>query len=316
MQVLITGATGFLGSHIMRRCVAEGHTVRILRREGATRAPIEEVIGDLTDPAAVDRAVAGCDVVIHSAALIQYWSRLNALQTAINVGGTRHVVESALRHRVQRLIHVSSIAAIGYREDGTLADEQTTYNFGLIGNNYCDSKYAAEVVVRDGIARGLDAVIVNPGTIYGPGDRRRVNYIRGLIGPVSARGGMAVVDVDDVAFGVLRAWQRGRTGERYILIAENWTFADLGCAIAHLLGRKGPRAIIPGSILRVIAGAIDHWSMITRRSPMLTPAMARLADVRAFFSNAKACRELDLRFRPFHETLARAIAWYRQERLL
>lgn len=321
MRLLITGATGFVGSHLVRRCVADGHAVRILRRETARldalgNAPYTEVIGDITDPVAVDHAVAGCEIVLHSAALIQYWSQQNALQTAVNVGGTRHVVEAALRHRVQRLVHLSSIAATGYCENGALADEETTYNLGPIRNNYCDSKYAAEAVVHDGIARGLDAVIVNPGTIYGPGDRRRVNYIRGLVSPVSARGGMAVVDVEDVVEGVIRAWQRGRTGERYILIAENTTFAELGRAIAALLGKRGPRVTIPGSILHIVAAMCDRWARLTRRAPLLTPEMARLADVRAFFSNAKACRALDMQFRPFHETLARTIAWYRHERLL
>ncbi|MBI2345440.1 MAG: SDR family oxidoreductase [Deltaproteobacteria bacterium] len=319
--ILVTGATGFVGSHLVRRLVAEGERVRIFRRDGARLEDLaavrcEEVIGDLTDAAAVDRAVQGCEVVFHSAAVIQYWTPNNPRQYAVNVNGTRHVVEASLRHRVKRLVHVSSIAAIGYRLDGELADESTRYNYGPFRNHYCDTKYAAEAIVRAEIDRGLDAVIVNPGTVYGPGDRRRISFIRGLMSNFTARGGIAVVDIDDVIEGLIRAWRTGKTGERYVLTAENRTYREIGQTFARLIGRRGPRYVLPGGIVRALAVLSDVWSRVTRRPPTLTPSMARLANVRAFFSNAKARRELGMTFRPFAATAERTIAWYRQNRLL
>lgn len=321
MRILVTGATGFVGSHLTRRLAAEGHAVRILRRdrsrlEALGDCPFEEMIGDITDATAVDRAVAGCDVVIHSAALIQYWVRRDAEQSAINVEGTRHVVHAALQHRVQRLIHVSSIAAIGYDPSGGLADETTPYNLGPFRNNYCNTKYAAELVVREGVRQGLDAVIVNPGTIYGPGDRRRLGYIRGLMSPVTTHGGTAVVDVEDVVEGILRAWRHGRTGERYIFIAENISFREIGRQLARLCNRHGPRVAVPTVILHLVAAVSDRWARCTRRPPRLTPSMARMANLQIYFSNAKACRELGLTFRPFADTAARTMAWYHAQCLV
>lgn len=275
-------------------------------------APVEEVIGDLTDAAAVDRAVAGCATVFHSAALIQYWDDRNAEQNATNIEGTRHVVAACVRHGVRRLVHVSSVAAVGYAPDGVPVDETCPYNAGPLRNNYAESKRAAEEIVRAAVANGLDAVMVNPGTIYGPGDRRRAAYVRGLVSWVSAPGGMSVVDVDDVVEGMLRAWQRGRSGERYILTAENLPYRAVGRIFAQCLGRRGPFVTLPGWLIRLGAGAIAVVARVFGRRPTLTPVMARAATAYFYYSNTKACRELGMVFRPFPETAQRTVAWLQQ----
>lgn len=320
-MILVTGATGFLGGALVRRLVADGHAVRILRRPASSLCALagvrfDEVIGDLTDTASVARAVAGCECVFHSAALIQYWDAGNATQDAINVAGTRHVVDACVHHGVRRLVHISSVAAVGYAPDGVPVDETCAYNAQALRLNYADSKYAAEGIVRAGVAQGLDAVMVNPGTIYGPGDRRRAAYVRGLSSWFSAPGGMSVVDVDDVVEGTVRAWQRGRSGERYILTAENLSYREVGRGFAQCLGRRGPQVVVPGWLLRVGAGVASALGRCIGRRPVLTPPMARAARARFYYSNAKACRELGMTFRPFAETAQRTVAWLRAEGLL
>lgn len=319
--ILVTGATGFVGSLLVRRLVAEGHRVRILRRElskldvlgGAT---FEEVVGDLADAESVERAVQGCHVVFHCAALIQYWDDQNAVQTAINVDGTRHLIEAALRHRIERFIHVSSISAIGYELGGKLADENTIYNMGPICLNYADTKYAAERIVTEGVERGLDAVMVNPGSIYGAGDRRRTDYIKGLMAPFSSTGGIAVVDVEDVVDGCMRAWKQGKTGQRYVLISENLTFQEIGRTFARLARRTGPRIVLPGWLIRLVAYLAAPLARLTNRRWSLSPSMARAAHLRFYFSNARARQELGMSFRPFAETAQRTITWMRQRGFL
>ncbi len=320
-RILITGATGFLGSALARRLVVAGHRVRILRRESSLLAALagveyETAIGDLRDAVAVSRAVRGCEIVFHSAALIQYWDHRNALQRAINVEGTRHVVDACLQHGVQRLIHVSSVAAVGYAPNATPIDETAAYNLAPFRLNYADTKHDAELLVRAGIARGLDAVIINPGTIYGPGDRRRAAYIRGLASPFTSSGGMSIVDVDDVVEGAIRAWQRGKTGERYLLTAENILFRDLGRIFAQHLHRTGPRIIVPSSVIRVCAALLTPIGRLRPEAWSLTPAMARVAHLTFFYSSAKAQRELGMVFRPVAETIARTVAWLREQGLV
>lgn len=336
MRILITGATGFLGSHLARRLRAEGHAVRILRRADSSLHALEHAgtfeivstknlpsdfdhaIGDITDAASVDRAVAGCEVVFHCAALISYHDHRNAEQVAINVRGTQHVVDACVRHRVRCLIHVSSIAAIGVSpRDGALADETTSFDaLAKLRMNYAETKRAAESVVQRAIReQALHAVIINPGTIYGPGDQRRIAYIRGLTQPVSAAGGIGVVDVDDVVEGAIRAWQRGRCGERYVLVAENWRHLDVGRAFARALGQHGPRCVVPTICVRLAAHAASACAAITQRESILTPTMARAAGATFFFSNAKSRAELGMEYRPFVDTVARTAAWLRTTRI-
>lgn len=316
MRVLITGATGFLGSALARRLAGEGHQIRILRRADSNLAALagvhyEEIVGDLCDPVAVARAVAGADVVFHSAALIQYWDHRNALQRATNVEGTLNVVTSCLQHGVQRLIHVSSVAAVGYSTDGEPIDETAEYNLTPFHLNYADTKHEAEGIVHEAVQRGLNAVIINPGTIYGPGDRRRARYVRGLSGPFSSPGGMAVVDVDDVVEGAIRAWQRGKTGERYLLTAGNFLYREIGRMFAGHLHRKGPRLVIPGRAITGLAAILSPFGRLSPDRWSLTPAMARVAHLRFFYSSAKAVRELGMTFRHVDDTIFRTVQWLR-----
>lgn len=294
----------------------DGHRITILRRAQSDLSALgglsfDEVIGDLTDAAAVDHAVEGCQVVFHAAAVIQYWDDRNAYQNLVNVEGTRHVVQSALRCGVERFVHISSVSAVGYALDGHPVDERCIYNIGALRMNYADSKYAAERVVMDGVEHGLDAVIVNPGTIYGPGDRRRITYIRGLSGPITSSGGMAIVDVEDVVAGAIAAWQRGKTGERYILAGENIPYQRVGRTFAKFLRRPGPRIVMPGWAVRCAARLAAIVGRLIGRRWDLSPTMARAAHIKFYFSNQKAREELGITFRPFADTARRTVEWMR-----
>lgn len=284
------------------------------------------------------RAVEGCDYVFHVAASVSYWDKLNAQQFDINVNGTKNVVEACLAHKVKRLIHTSSIVAIGanlnlgsgfpnslFESNGKkanygsltpLADEDAEYNLAPLGINYCDTKKLAEDEVRAGVAKGLDAVIVNPGAVFGPGDTRR--YRGQLYGgrvwvhKFYVGGGIATVDVDDVVDGHIRAWRHGKKGERYILANENLTFKEICNAIAQRMGWPTPSFKIPTWLVYGLAYLAALVSRLTGKEPFATIPMAKFTRLNLFYSNKKAREELGVVFRPFSETNDRTIEWYRE----
>ncbi|MFL5801133.1 MAG: SDR family NAD(P)-dependent oxidoreductase, partial [Roseiflexaceae bacterium] len=224
MNVLVTGGTGFIGANLAAALIARGDAVRVLRRASSSLValeglPVEHMIGDVTDPDAVARAVEGCDLVFHVAALAAYWRATREQVYHVNVAGTRVVMEACLRAGVPRVVHTSSVAAVGIAPRATIADERTPFDTLSATFPYAHSKRLAEDVVREFVAQGLNVVIVNPATVFGVGDhylnsgRIVIEYGRGRI-PVVPPGGMCVVDVDAVVQGHLLAAARGRVGER------------------------------------------------------------------------------------------------------
>jgi dihydroflavonol-4-reductase len=320
MKFLVTGATGFLGSHIVRRLIESGHQVRILRRssssikllEGLT---IESATGDVTDRESVLSAVEGCDAVFHAAGHVSFWRGHHEIQKRINVDGTRHIVEACLKHKVRRLVHTSSIAAIGYAPDGKVGDETVPYNWWPHRINYNNTKFLAEEEVRRGIEKGLDAVIVNPAIVFGPGD---LNLNAGAMVFQAARGnirgyprgGGCVCSVEDVAEGHLAAFEKGRTGEKYILGGDNYTWKDLFKIICEVVGQPPPARRIPDAALKAFAYASDLASRISHKEPTLSPESARITLMTVFYSSAKAVRELGYPISPFRDTIRRTYEWY------
>ena len=320
MKILVTGATGFLGHHLVRRLLKEGCKVRILKEKAAQvdllrGVEVETIIGDITDLESVKRAVKDCEVVFHLAGIISYWNKLNQRQYAINVKGTQNVVKACIEYKIRRLIHVSSDVTIGVGE-GRLANEETLYNLFPLKINYCDTKFLGEVEVYKGIAKNLDAVILCPASMYGQGDIRKIKtdmtfdfkFPMNLFYP---KGGIAVVDVRDVVEGLMRAWKIGKKGERYLLVGENITFHEMRKTIAKEMGRKPPFIPIPGWLFTLLAYLFLGISKITKKRPKLTPEMARFNKINFYFSNEKAKKELGLRFRPFRESIKEAIKWYK-----
>lgn len=317
--VLITGATGLLGSCLTRRLVKEGFDVRILRRStssldllGDVKRDIEHSVGDITDAVALDEAMIGVERVYHAAAFVGLGGRheLDRLMR-VNVDGTAAVVNAAVKHGVGRLLHVSSMAAFGRpeRSDG-LIDEETEWQRSRANSAYAHSKYLSELEVRRGIAEGLDAVIINPALIFGvgrPGDntRRIVDRVRRGRFPVVPSGGTNVVDVLDVVEGALRAMEGAETNERLFLGGENLSWREIIDTLADAFGVEPPRFALPAPAALALAFVAEGSAMITRTEPLVTTAAARSASRTFKYSSAKAREMLNWQPRPFTETARR-----------
>lgn len=324
MSVLVTGATGFIGSAVTRHLLARGHTVRVLARRGGDRRNIaglsvEIAEGDLRDPEACRRALVGISDLFHLAADYRLWVRDPSAMYATNVDATVGLMRAAADVGVSRIVYTSSVATLGLRSDDTPSDETTPVSLHEMIGPYKRSKFLAEEAVRRMVQEeGLPVIIVNPSTPIGPRDVRPtptgrivVEAAAGRI-PIFVDTGLNVVHVDDVAFGHILAHERGRTGERYILGGDNLRLEQILITIARLVGRKPPRIKVPAATVMPVAYASEKLAMVCRRwEPFITVTGVKLAKKQMFFSSAKAERELGYSARPSDEALADAIAWFR-----
>lgn len=267
-RALVTGGTGFVGSHVVRALIEGGHSVRVLHRatsrlDALAGLTYESAIGDITDEASLRRACEGIDWVFHVAAVADYWrADLNRLYDA-NIEGTRRVLAAARAAGVSRVVFTSSAAALGMRRDGRPVDETLRFNMGAHRFPYGYSKAMAEVVALEAVERGQDVVIVNPSVVIGPGDLNVISgafilQIRrmGWLVPVPP-GGIAVTDVRDVARWHLAAAERGTTGERYILSTANYPYDAWFALIADVVGAPRPGLPVPAFALGPLALLID-----------------------------------------------------------
>ncbi|HEB51745.1 MAG TPA: NAD-dependent epimerase/dehydratase family protein [bacterium] len=303
----VTGATGFLGRALVPRLAAT-HRLRLLVRAGQLlerfeNLELEQVEGRLADEAALAAGVRGCDLVVHLAAMVSFRPEDREAMLAVNTTGTARLAALARAAGVRRFLHVSTISAVGYSNHPIELDEQTPFNFGPLHIGYCDSKFAAEERVLAEARAGLDAVIVNPPSMYGPGDRRKGDD--SLIGSVLARrmrfapaGGLNVAAVEDVCDGIMRAIARGRTGERYILGGENLTGLQLLARIAQVVGRTAPQRTVPRWLVLAAAHLLRQKERLVGSRPPLTSEVLQLAGRYLWYSSAKADRELDWRAGP------------------
>jgi dihydroflavonol-4-reductase len=321
--VLVTGATGFVGSAVARALLAEGRKVAVLVRRDSDRRniaglPVEERVGSLEGEASLRRAVAGCGALFHVAADYRLWVRDPDAMYEANVAGTERLMAAALEQGVERIVYTSSVATLGLGE--VPADEATPSTLDDMIGPYKRSKFLAEETVRRMVAeRGLQAVIVNPSTPIGPRDVKPTPTGRIIIEAASGRmpayvdTGLNLVHVDDVAAGHLLAERKGRIGERYILGGENLALAAILGTIARLVGRRAPAVQLPVAAVWPVALVAEAVGRSTGREPFVTRDGLRMARHKMFFSSAKAERELGYSCRPAVEGLADAIAWFRAE---
>lgn len=316
--VLVTGASGFIGSNVVRRLVETGRFVRCLVR-ATSRADrldgldVERVTGDIRDSQAVHFAAEGCGAIVHLAGL-SAWSQIDSpLMFPVVVDGTRNVLEAATAQGVRRIVYVSSAAALGPSRNTAWRDETAPFDErGARGMAYVRAKRAAEELCRDAVQTGLQVVIVNPAEVYGPGDRDLVTAgnLLGLLNSrpiVVCRGGTGLVHVDDAAEGIVRALERGRSGESYLLAGGNLHHSDLARLLVEIAGLRTPVVTVPAAVLRAASAVAAGL-----RLPFPIPhAVVPYATQFWFVDSGKARRELDLEFRSPRDTLAETLSWLR-----
>jgi dihydroflavonol-4-reductase len=330
MHVLVTGATGFLGSHVARALARRGDTVRVLRRPQSPLdllegVELEHVIGDILDPRSLRDACRRVDAVVHCAAQMKGPGSLAARLTS-HVDGTRHLLDAAGEAGVRRFVYTSSVASLGLpphepapTDAGVAPMDETHIWHGSPSTwGYGYAKLRAEEFVRQAAAAGMPAVIVNPALVIGPGDRNRVSnvliwhMVRGRVPPRIA-GGVNVVHIDDIVDGFLGALDRGRAGERYLLCGENRTLNDVIHTTARLLGLRPPRWEVPLGAARAAGEAAFLLARLLRlrAAPELLRAVGRYF----YYDGGKARRELGLGPpRPYDAAALASAEWYRARR--
>jgi len=303
----VTGASSFVARALVPR-LARTHRLRLLLRPGQQLEQFagithERVEGRLDDEAALAAGLRGADHVVHLAAIVSFRPEDRQQMFAVNADGTERLARLALAAGVRRLLHVSTISAVGYADEPRELDEQAPFNFGPLRIGYSDSKFAAEQRVLAACRDGLDAVIVNPPSMYGAGDRRKGDD--SLLGSVmegrvriAPPGGTNVANVDDVCDGMLAALERGRCGERYLLGGENLTGIELLQRIAGIVGGTAPRRAAPRWLLRASARALRLKERVFGSRPPVTSEIVQVAARYMWYSSAKADRELDWRAGP------------------
>lgn len=324
-KVLVTGATGFVGSAVARDLVTAGYRVRVLvrassRLDNLAGLDVERVLGDLRDPASLRRAVAGCDGVFHVAADYRLWTPGKAAVAAMyasNVEGSRQVMQAAAQAGVRRVVYTSSVATLGLHADASPADEDTPVTLDAMIGHYKRSKFLAEQTVEETARQlGLDVVIVHPAAPVGPRDikptptgRMVLDAARGHM-PVYVDTGLDIVHVDDVAAGHRLAFEKASSGRHYVLGGENLSLREILDTLAQMTGRHAPFMCIPHALVMPAAYVAQAWARVIGKEPSITVAGAKLARKHMFFSHARASRELGYAPRPAVAALADAVQWF------
>lgn len=327
MKALVTGANGFLGSWVTRFLVAEGVDVHILHRKNADLSELSGQkfvphLGDVTDEDSVTAAARGCDVVFHLAGVIGYNSQMRELMENVNVKGTQNVISACVKTKVERLVHLSSVTAIGAGFSAReILNEDSRFNLHHLNLGYFETKLAGEQLVKNAVAKGdLDAVILNPSTIYGAGDARKgsrktqLKVARGEF-PFYTGGGVSIADVESVAAAILQAWKAGKSGERYILGGENISIQETFKLIAEFAGVKPPRLYMPNWAILGLGHLGEAMGSIGLKGP-LSLENAWTAILYHWFDSTKAVQQLNYKIPGARESIKKSVVWMRENHLL
>jgi dihydroflavonol-4-reductase len=326
LKAFVTGATGFLGSHVARVLVEQGAELRLLVRRTSDLRNIadlsaDRVEGDLRNATSIEKALSGCEVVFHVAADYRLWVRDPDEMYRSNVEGTRFLIEAARKQGVRRIVYTSSVATMGFgsgSNNGRVADEESPVSMTDMIGHYKRSKFMAEQVAIDAAKSGMDVVIVNPTTPIGerdvkptPTGRIVVDFLKQKF-PAYVETGLNLVDVTECACGHVQALEKGRAGERYILGGENLTLKQILDRLAAITGLGSPTVKVPHIV--ALAGGVFYEMVMGRllgREPRATIDEVRMARKMMFASSAKAERELGWRVIPVDGALRRSVEWFR-----
>src|ERR1700691_1863643 len=322
MLALVTGATGFVGSHVGRVLAEQDADLRLLVRAGSDSQNTnglnaERVVGDLRDPASIERAMSGCDAVFHVAVDYRLWVRDPEQMYRANVEGTRAVLEAARKNHVRRVVYTSSVATMGFTSNGHPADEDSPVSLDGMIRPYKRSKFMAEEVALAAGRGGMDVVVVNPTTPVGeqdikptPTGRIVVDFLKKKF-PAYVDTGLNLVDVRECARGHVAALEKGRSGERYILGGENLTLKQILDKLGAITGLPSPKVKVP-YVFALATGVVDEivTGRILGREPRATIDAVRMGRKQMFVSCAKAGRELGWKIVPVGDALRRAADWF------
>ncbi|MCX6180177.1 MAG: SDR family oxidoreductase [Chlorobiales bacterium] len=327
-KILVTGATGFIGSVLVKKLAFTSDEVWILVRKSSDLTSLSDVLhkvhlvyGDIADRSSLDSALQGIDLVYHSAGLTYMGDKKNELLYKINVEGTRNVLQASAAAGVKRVVHVSSITAVGIAFDKKPVNESVEWNFNAINLEYARTKHLSEIEVAEAVKKGLDCVIVNPAFVFGAGD---INFNAGRIIkdiynrklPFYPLGGVCVVDVEIVADTIVTAMEIGKTGERYIIGGENVSYKQLADTISRITGAPKVRFPLPFWMAKILRALLDLNKNKNRVSKLFNLSMFRVASEFLYYDSTKASQNLNMRYEPHENSIRKAYEWYRDRDML
>jgi dihydroflavonol-4-reductase len=324
MRAFVTGASGFVGTHVARLLEEQGAELRVLVRGSSDLTNLEglrgeRIIGDLRDPASFAKAMAGCEVVFHVAADYRLWIRDPDQMYRSNVEGTRGVLLAARNCGVRRVVYTSSVATMGFGSAGDCADENSPVRLEKMIGHYKRSKFMAEEVALEAARNGMDVVVVNPTTPIGekdvkptPTGRIILDFLKKKF-PAYVDTGLNLVDVTECARGHLAALEKGKSGERYILGGENLTLKQILDKLAEITGLPSPRIRVPYAVA-LATGVVDELvtGRLLGREPRATIDAVRMGRKKMFVTSKKAERELGWKIIPVQGALRRAAEWFQK----
>jgi len=323
LKAFVTGATGFLGSHVARVLADQGASLRLLVRPTSNLKNLqglnaETATGDLRDAVSLEKAMSGCDTIFHVAADYRLWVRDPGEMYRSNVEGTRAILEAARKNNVLRVVYTSSVATIGFTRDGRPANEDSPVSLADMIGHYKRSKFMAEQVALEAGRSGMQVVTVNPTTPVGeqdvkptPTGRIVLDFLKRKF-PAYVDTGLNLVDVRECARGHVAALEKGKSGERYILGGEDLTLKQILDKLGQLTGLPSPKVKLPYAFA-FAAGVVDEaiTGMLLRREPRATVDTVRMGKKKMFASSAKAERELGWKLVPVEDALRRAVEGFR-----
>ncbi|HMF34085.1 MAG TPA: SDR family oxidoreductase [Candidatus Lokiarchaeia archaeon] len=320
MKILVTGATGFLGTNLVLQCLEQGHEVRAFGLPGSTTKYIEQpgvelTFGNVTDPTSVKLAVDGVDAVIHVAGDTSFWKKRFARQRQTNVEGPRTVMQAALDAGIRRAIHTSTVDTFGFNPNGLADESWAEFNYAGWGYNYAETKREGERIALSFNEQGLEVVVINPGSMIGPYDhtlqfgRLFLDIKNGNV-PGIPPSGAPWAHVAEVAKAHIAALDKWRPGEKYICGGVNATYKEVFTLIAESIDLKPPKSVFPRWVSVLFGYLAEFGANFTGKPPSLNPGQARYMSAFPQYNSSKAIQELDFHIVPLHQMIADARDWY------